>query len=185
MTPISTPKRSLTSQLRTLPSYICPASIFLPTLLHSLVSPAITHSTPLLLRSHLSIDPILTPGTYQLAKFLSRTAELFIKLPLETVLRRGQVAVLKEDVEIARAQGTWTSDLETLVPIGEYRGVVGTMWMIAREEGVREPPLLKKKAKPQKGQGLAGLWRGWRVGMWGLVGMSTSRAMGGGNGGEF
>ena len=125
-------------------------------------------------------------NTYQLAKVFSRTAELFIKLPLETVLRRGQVAVLREDVEIARAQGTWTSDLQTLVPVGEYRGVVGTMWMIAREEGVREPPtVLKKKAKPQKGQGLPGLWRGWRVGMWGLVGMWTSRALSGGNGGEF
>ncbi|KAH6707511.1 mitochondrial fusion protein-like protein [Leptodontidium sp. MPI-SDFR-AT-0119] len=185
VTPVSTPKRSLTTQLRALPSYLCPASILLPTLLHSLVTPAISHSTPLLLRSHLSIDPILTPNTYQIAKFFSRTAELFIKLPLETVLRRGQVAVLKEDVEIARAQGTWVSDLETLVPIGEYRGVVGTMWMIAREEGVREPPLPKKKAKPQKGQGLPGLWRGWRVGMWGLVGMWTSRALSGGNGGEF
>ncbi|KAL2062687.1 hypothetical protein VTL71DRAFT_5759 [Oculimacula yallundae] len=186
VTPISTPNRSLTSQVRALPSYLCPASIFLPTILHSIVTPAISHSTPLLLRSHLSVDPILTPNTYQLAKFISRTAELFLKLPLETVLRRGQVAVLKEDAEITRAQGTWTSDLQTLVPVGEYRGVVGTMWMIAREEGVREPPLLaKKKARPVKGQGLPGLWRGWRVGMWGLVGMWTSRALSGGNGGEF
>ncbi|CZS89523.1 hypothetical protein WAI453_002713 [Rhynchosporium graminicola] len=186
VTPTSIPNRSLTSQLRALPSYICPASILLPTLLHSIVTPAISHSTPLLLRSHLSIDPILTPNTYQVAKFTSRAAELFIKLPLETVLRRGQVAVLKEDVEITRAQGRWTGDLQTLVPIGEYRGVVGTMWMIAREEGVREPPLLaKKKGKPLKGQGLPGLWRGWRVGMWGLVGMWTSRSLSGGNGGEF
>ncbi len=177
--------------MRSLPSYICPASILLPTILHSIVTPTIAHSTPLLLRSHLSIDPILTPNTYQIAKFLSRTAELFIKLPFETVLRRGQVAVLHEDVEIAREQGTWTTDLKTVVKVGEYRGVVGTMWMIAREEGIREAPTAAKKAKgkaqkEQKGQGLPGLWRGWRVGMWGLVGMWTSRALSGGaNGGEF
>lgn len=63
--------------------------------------------------------------------------------------------------------------------------------MIAREEGIREPPILAKKfkgkpRKEQKGQGLPGLWRGWRVGMWGLVGMWTSRALNGGaSGGEF
>ncbi|KAI9047291.1 hypothetical protein LZ554_008740 [Drepanopeziza brunnea f. sp. 'monogermtubi'] len=192
ITPVASPKRSLTSQLRTLPSYLCPASILLPTILHSLITPTISHSTPLLLRSHLSIDPMLTPGTYSLFKFLSRAVELFIKLPLETVLRRGQVAVLLEDVEIAKAQGTRTSDLEPVVKVGEYRGVIGTMWMIVREEGIREPPILtqnikgKKSQKEQKGQGLPGLWRGWRVGMWGLVGMWTSRALSGSvNGGEF
>jgi len=85
-------------------------------------------------------------------------------------------------------------ELESTVKLGEYRGVVGTMWLIAREEGVRESPLAKgrkgkgKAEKELKGQGIQGLWRGWRVGMWGLVGMWTSRALSGGsgeNGGEF
>jgi fusion and transport protein UGO1 len=83
-------------------------------------------------------------------------------------------------------------ELESTVKLGEYRGVVGTIWLIAREEGVRENPLSKGKKgkgkveKELKGQGIHGLWRGWRVGMWGLVG--TSRALSGGsggNGGEF
>ncbi|PBP23411.1 hypothetical protein BUE80_DR005959 [Diplocarpon rosae] len=190
VTPISSPQRSLTSQLRTLQSYICPASIFIPTILHSLVTPTISHSTPLLLRSHLSIDPILTPGTYQIAKLLSRTAELFIKLPLEMVLRRGQVAVLHEDSKIARAPEALTANLETVVKAGEYRGVFGTMWMITREEGIRDSQVVsvrsRRSPKEHKGQGLPGLWRGWRVGMWGLVGMWTSRALNGSaNGGEF
>jgi fusion and transport protein UGO1 len=157
-----------------------------------MVAPTISHSTPLLLRSHLSIDPVLTPSTFQLATFLSRSLELFVKLPLETVLRRAQFATLKQEVEMARANGLWEGDLDTVVNVGEYRGVIGTMWLIVREEGVREPPLLKggvktKALKEQKGQGLPGLWRGWRVGMWGLVGMWTSRALSGGNGpaGEF
>ena len=85
-------------------------------------------------------------------------------------------------------------ELETTVKLGEYRGVMGTMWMIAREEGVRVNPLVKgkkgkfKAEKELKGQGIQGLWRGWRVGMWGLVGMWTSRALSvgtNGNVGEF
>jgi fusion and transport protein UGO1 len=124
---------------------------------------------------------------------MSKIVELFLKLPLETVLRRGQMAVLKQDTEIVREQGTWEGDIQTIVKIGAYRGVVGTMWLIVREEGVREVPVIKGKGKVKvtqkemKGQGLPGLWRGWRVGMWGLVGMWSSRMLNGGsvNGGEF
>jgi fusion and transport protein UGO1 len=66
----------------------------IPTILHSLITPAINHSTPLLLRTPLAVDVILTPTTYSLPKFLSQTIDLFLKLPLETVLRQGQMAVL-------------------------------------------------------------------------------------------
>lgn len=93
-----------------------------------------------------------------------------------------------------RASGHWTGNLETVVPVGEYRGVVGTIWWIVREEGFTEIPTLKGgkivkgKKTERKGQGLQGLWRGWRVGMWGLVGMWGSRALSGGasgSAGEF
>jgi fusion and transport protein UGO1 len=159
-----------------------------------MVTPAITHSTPLLLRSHLSIDPVLTPGAFQLFSFLSRSAELFIKLPLETVLRRGQIGVLQDEITLTRASGQWTGDLETIVRVGGYRGVVGTMWMIVCEEGVTKVPAVQRAGKAKekdlerKGQGIQGLWRGWRVGMWGLMGMWTARALNGGgsgNAGEF
>ena len=151
LTPTSTPKRSLTSQLRALPSYIIPPPLLIPTILHSLITPTISHSTPLLLRSHLAIDPILTPNTYQLARFVSRTLELFLKLPLETVLRRGQMAVLESPTY--KLEGG--KELESTVKLGEYRGVVGTIWLIAREEGVRENPLSKGKkgkGKVEKGR---------------------------------
>lgn len=81
-------------------------------------------------------------------------------------------------------------DLKTVVDIGPYNGVVGTMWSIVREEGESsgpEPiasvgtvkPLRKIKKVQKKGQGIEGLWRGWRVGVWGLVGMYGSKAMSG------
>ncbi|KAE8447863.1 hypothetical protein EG329_010092 [Mollisiaceae sp. DMI_Dod_QoI] len=198
ITPTSAPKRSLMAQFRTLQSYLCPTSLIAPTVLHSMITPTISHSMPLLLRSHLNVDPVLTPGSYQLASFMSKTVELFLKLPLETVLRRAQVATLKEEVKSARIRGEWQGDLETTIETGEYRGVMGTMWMIVREEGVRVAPITaatalnkvkgKQLPKQQKGQGLQGLWRGWRVGMWGLVGMWSARALNGvnaGNAGEF
>ena len=79
---------------------------------------------------------------------------------------------------------------------GQYRGVLGTMWFIAREEGISVQTANAAKAasakvmgfsrppRTRKGQGVHGLWRGWRVGVWGLVGIWGAAALGGG-GGEF
>lgn len=126
-----------------------------------------------------------------MAKFLSRTAELFVKLPFETVLRRAQVDVLAAPEYASQTEDGTITEFEAIVPIGEYRGVFATMWYIAREEGVREENMVAKKGKKGKvtrmnGQGVEGLWRGWRVGMWGLVGVWGSGLMGGNaNGGEF
>ena len=188
LTPISLPKRSLIHSIRILPSYFCPPTLMIPTILHSLITPTINHSTPLLLRSHLSIDPVLTPTTYSFFKFLSRTVELFLKLPLETVLRRGQMSVLASTLYRLGSGNHY----EPMVPIGPFKGTMGTMWSIVKDEGTSSHEVTvgtKKKAKTveRKGQGIGGLWRGWRVGMWGLVGVWGARAMGGGgsSGGEF
>jgi fusion and transport protein UGO1 len=88
--------------------------------------------------------------------------------------------------------------IETVVDIGPYRGVAGTMWSIVREEGGSSSQesvagtggasAAKKMKKAEgKGQGIKGLWRGWRVGMWGLAGIWGAAAMGGAgsSGGEF
>lgn len=89
-----------------------------------------------------------------------------------------------------RAQGG--KECEPIVELAPYRGVMGTMWSIVKEEGTSSREILvgsKKKGKKveRKGQGIEGLWRGWRVGMWGLVGVWGAKAMGGGgsSGGEF
>jgi fusion and transport protein UGO1 len=159
------------------------------------VSPLITHGTPLLLRSRLGIDQVLTPTSFSIATFFASTVELFLKLPLETVLRRGQMSVLSSPTHIRGGK-----ELDTIVQIGPYRGVFGTMWSIAREEGSSSGQEIvagtggtrgarkSNKFGEKKGQGVEGLWRGWRVGMWGLVGMWGAAALGsssGGSGGEF
>ncbi|KAI9802376.1 MAG: mitochondrial fusion and transport protein ugo1 [Piccolia ochrophora] len=151
-------------------------------------------STPLFLRSRLGIDPVFSPTTYSFCTFLSATAELFVRLPIETVLRRGQIGV-------AQSQGPGKPPPQEPAPmvvdVGPFRGTVGTMWAIVREEGGEEPPAKgasgtpgtpHAKAKRGRGQGVEGLWRGWRVGMWGLVGVWGAGALGsggGGTGGEF
>lgn len=88
-------------------------------------------------------------------------------------------------------------ELDTIVDIGPYRGVVGTVWSIVREEGTStreiyigtgEVKVAKKLKKVErKGQGIEGLWRGWRVGMWGLAGNWVAKSLAGTGdaGGEF
>jgi fusion and transport protein UGO1 len=148
-------------------------------------------STPLFLKNYFSIDPVINPSTWSFFTFIASGLELGIRFPLETVLRRAQIATFtspalrqkgpvkgstkpsKADVEAA--------DVETVVPTPKtYRGVIGTMWSIVYEEG--EAPsetgqaykvLGKQNVDHQNrpGQGVKGLYRGWRVGMWGLAGI--------------
>lgn len=93
--------------------------------------------------------------------------------------------------------------LDTVVEVGPYRGLFGTMRSIVYEEGERGGQAggdLSKGAKGAagmkvgrsgsqkgKGQGVEGLYRGWRVGMWGLIGVWGAATLGGvgGKGGEF
>ena len=117
-----------------------------------------------------------------------------MKLPIETVLRRGQISIVSSSRYVGSGKG-----LETIVDVGPYRGTLATMWLIAREEGVspgKESGTGKAGARgmkksgrlgERKGQGIEGRWRGWRVGIWGLVGIWGAAALGGvvNSGGEF
>ena len=171
------------------------------------------------------IDRELAPTTFSVAKFCSSTCALLLKLPLETVLRRGQVAVLREEAyvralegpppqQLGKASGGEKAEMETVVPVGRYEGVVGTMMVIVHEEGSHAaPPAAVESPKGRKGsaagvrrgkggnngssnvavaetvyrrgQGLDGLWRGWKVSWWGLVGLWAAGVLGGGGDGEF
>ncbi|KAL1894075.1 hypothetical protein Cpir12675_003859 [Ceratocystis pirilliformis] len=200
ITPASKGPRRTLSVLRSLPSYLCPSVLFVPTLLHSLVNPLLTLSTPLALRTQFRIDAEQSPMTYSFVKFCASAASIFIKLPIETVLRRAQTHVISssEYVHAADPQG---NALETIVPIGRYNGIFGTMYHIATEEGVRtvEPSTSKATSTSRvrknrnktsgpiylKGQGLEGLWRGWKVNWWGLVGLWTANLVGSSGEGEF
>ncbi|KAL0258990.1 hypothetical protein SLS55_006495 [Diplodia seriata] len=225
MTPSTTAPRHVLPNLRALPSFTIPMPLLPITLLHSTIPTFVSASTPLFLRSSLRIDPVLTPATYSVCTFISSATELFIKLPLETVLRRGQANILTEHAArqanfsayssfrspsssrqsrsrspMKRSQAPLQPEpLPTVVEVGPYRGVLGTMWYIVRDEGSTgpgpgAPPVARTTAagvvryqqqKQSKGQGAVGLVRGWRVGFWGLVGVWGAAMLGGSGGGEF
>ncbi|KAK3949177.1 mitochondrial carrier domain-containing protein [Pseudoneurospora amorphoporcata] len=204
LTSVSRGSRRTLSTLRSLPSYLCPAALFIPTVLHSLIHPFFMLSTPLVLRSRFMIDREVSPVAFSIAKFCSSTVALFIKLPLETVLRRGQAAVLSSPQYVAALEkDEEETQMETIVPLGRYNGLFGTMYAIVNEEGSHAAPMTaaaKRKAAAAKkkgdksvsqvvyrrGQGLNGLWRGWKVSWWGLVGLWTAGVIGGGgDAGEF
>ncbi|KAI1176117.1 mitochondrial carrier domain-containing protein [Nemania sp. FL0916] len=189
------PRRTLAT-LRSLPSWVCHSTLIAPTMLHSLIHPFLTLSMPIVMRSQFLIDRDISPLTFSLAKFCTSCVSLFVKLPLETVLRRGQMAVLAEPSYLQALDKT--SRMETIVQPGPYYGVVSTMYTIMSEEGSRAVTLPPKgssrnrRAKARasevvykRGQGLDGLWRGWKVSWWGLVGLWTASIAGGGGDGEF
>ncbi|QDS69176.1 hypothetical protein FKW77_010576 [Venturia effusa] len=208
LTSVDAGPRALLPSLRALPSLLCPGSLVPITLLHSTIPQLLSTSAPLFLRSSLHIDPILTPSSYSVATFTLSLAELFLKLPLETVLRRGHLSVLTAEAKRERMTALQPTSsqsdpypfpqiiqdrLRTLLPVGPYKGIVGTVWFIVSEEGTSQPTVetLKegvmqgRRPAPRKGQGVRGLWRGWRVGFWGLVGMWGAGALGGGGEGAF
>ncbi|KAK9450962.1 mitochondrial carrier domain-containing protein [Limtongia smithiae] len=143
LTPTDAEPRSLVASLQCLPSLACPSYLVLPTALSAAVPKLISRGTPYLLRARWGIEQFSSPMAYGILTFVSSTVELFVRLPLETVLRRGQLAY----VGVRR----------TLVGTSDYNGVLGSMWDIISGEDNGD-------------SGLEGLWRGWRVGMLGILG---------------
>ncbi|KAL8787376.1 MAG: hypothetical protein Q9213_002259 [Squamulea squamosa] len=193
LTPSTHPPRSIMSTLNTLSSWTLPWSIAPVTFLHSTLPTLMSTSLPLFLRSKLNVDPVVTPNVYALATFIGQGLELGVKMPIETVLRRGQM-------QIAQSSSFQAKELQTVINIGPYKGLVGTMRSIIYEEGertVKAAPIksavanrttsLARDTPRRKGQGFEGLWRGWRVGTWGLIGVWGAAMLGGigSKGGEF
>lgn len=192
LTPVTHGPRSLLRAIRQLPTpnYTIPPHLVPITILHSSLPNLITASTPLFLKSYLSLDPVLNPSTWNIFSFIGSGIELAVRFPLETVLRRAQITTftspsirqncagpLRPAAADAAAQA---AEVETIVPTPQtYRGVLGTMWSIVYEEGVQPTPeaqraheLIGKPVSHRKrqGQGIHGLFRGWRIGMWGVGG---------------
>ena len=180
LTPSSNEPRSLLATLQTLkPSYIIPSHLAPITFLVSTIPAAISTSTPLFLRSYLKLDPTLNPTSWSVGTFLGSTLDLTLRFPLETVLRRAQIATWTAPNLGPPSSNSKRKALQTIVPVPQsYRGVLPTLWGIVREEGYSETTKDKLAAaagkaprRKRKGQGVGGLYRGWRVGMWGLVGV--------------
>ncbi|KAF4263191.1 hypothetical protein CNMCM8057_001135 [Aspergillus fumigatus] len=206
LTPATHGPRSLLRAIRQLPTPNCmiPSHLIPITILHSSLPNFITTTTPLFFKTYLSIDPVLNPSMWNLLAFLGSGLELAVRFPLETVLRRAQIATytspsIRQKYAATSRSNTSaateeTSVVETIVPVPQtYRGIVGTMWGIVYEEGVSAPSsdaerVLGKpiSSRKRQGQGIGGLYRGWRIGMWGIAGIWGAGLLGsiGGGGDE-
>lgn len=172
LTPLSQGPRGLLQNLKRLPSLLPSRETIVPTLLSSTIPQVFSAATPLLLRRNFRsrLSPDTTPALWSMAAFATCLVDLFIRLPLETLTRRAQVATLK------RMQ----PDLPLIVQPGEYKGVWGTVYSILYLEGEtkRAKDLKTGLVRMRRGQGVSGLIRGWRVGFWGLVGVWGAGALG-------
>lgn len=203
LTPASQEPRSLLATVRTLsPAYITPTHLIPITFLTSTIPTFIATSTPLFLKSNLNLDPAINPTSWSIFTFLASAFDLSIKFPLETILRRAQIATWTSPALAPPTSQSKRKAIKTIVPVPQaYRGVLPTLWSIIREEGYSESAadrtaalMGKAPRRKRKGQGVAGLYRGWRVGLWGLVGIWGTSFVGGlqgagestgGSGGKF
>jgi len=126
-----------------LADYMCPSILVLPTALNAAVPSIIEHGSPWFVRQYMGVDAILHPTLFTACSFAADCVQLFVAWPIETVLRRGEA-------QLARPN-------KSVVQVGKYYGIVGTMWSIIRQEGAS--PL-----------GVDGLYRGWKIGMWTIAG---------------
>lgn len=172
VTPISHGRRGLVSNLKRLPSLVAPSDMWLPTALYHTIPNTFSAVAPLFLRRQLRITPELTPSLWSLASFTTTLTELFIRLPLETVVRRAQVSSLRKA----------ESDIPLIVDPAPYSGVWGTVYGIMYAEGETTTKSANGMLRTRRGQGASGLVRGWRIGFWGLVGVWGAGALGPGDG---
>ena len=192
LTPFSQEPRTLLGTLRTLPTpYLIPGHLIPITFFTSTLPTLLSTSTPVFLKSYLGLDPAMNPASWSIATFVGSALDLSIKFPLETVLRRAQIATWTSPAYSSPSLSSKQKAMTTVVPVPQsYRGILPTIWGITREEGYSESTKDKTAAlmgkaprRKRKGQGIEGLYRGWRVGFWGLVGVWGTSFVGGLQGG--
>ena len=131
----SEPKRKDSSKHSQAP-YFCPRSLVLPTILHSCIPTAINLYTPIFLRENLSIDGLQRPKLFAWMSFVGYLLENTIRMPLETVLRRGQAQICRVKC--------------TIVRLAPYNGLFGTGYSAIRQE-------------ENGSTGVGSLYRGWKL----------------------
>ena len=188
LTPSTQDPRTLLGTLRTLSvPWVMPTHLLPITFLISTLPNLVSNSAPFLLRSYLRIDPNMNPSSWSVATFAASALDLSIRFPLETVLRRAQIATWTAPTLSPPSSQSKRKAVITIVPVPQaYRGVLPTIWGIMRDEGYSESQKDKVAAlagkaprRKRKGQGVQGLYRGWRVGLWGLVGVWGTAFVGG------
>ncbi|KAK2733689.1 mitochondrial fusion and transport protein ugo1 [Myotisia sp. PD_48] len=214
--------RSLPRAIRLLPTpnYLISPHLLPITIITSTLPSLLVKSTPLFLKSYLSLDPVVNPSSWSLFTLMSSGLEIALRIPLETVLRRAQIATFTSPIlrqqslapsssalpsstspmkSTTRTVGLEPSiSINTIVPTTQsYPGIVATMWNIVYEEGTNtsvpeseevehalghplkmDAAAARRLQQRRKGQGIQGLYRSWRLEMWGIVGIWGSQFLG-------
>jgi len=95
-----------------------PTPLLLPTLLHATIPTYLSSLFTLSLRPY--FPHVTFSSSHYGLPFLASFLDLGIRLPLESILRRAQIA--------------YSAPEKTTVRVGEYKGVVGTTWSMCVEE---------------------------------------------------
>lgn len=155
VTSINGNERSIRNSIKNLRYFTCPISLIVPTILNSLASNVFKKLTPYLLFVKFGIDAYGSPVWYSTISLFSNVVELFVRLPIETLLRRSQVSFLLKKSESGNVLKIQNED-QLIVGFDGYSGVFKTLYDIYHNGG--------------ENSGFEGLFRGWRVGLLNICG---------------
>lgn len=147
-TTLTTQPRSLRYALTNLNQLVAPPSVVVPTVLASSAPHFIQQATPVFFLKRLGLDIYNTPGMYHVMQFFSSLLQLLVKMPLETIAHRAQVAALALDPSTL------------IVPLKPFNGVFSTLFEIVSGR-----------------ESILSLYRGWRLELLGLTGEWGSTAL--------
>lgn len=158
-TTLQTGPRSLRTLLTQLDTWVCPSKLLFPTIVFAGVTSLVRKSSGFVIQVVLGIDRVAMPTLYSMFTFCSSLIEVGVKLPLETIVRRGHMAYLtepeeeqerhnqdKESFSKTAASSSYTSrnnSVSNLVLVTPklqpsdliirpepYEGVFGTLWSV-------------------------------------------------------
>lgn len=141
MTTFHSGPRSFRQSIVRLKSFTSPVLVLIPTVLYSGLPSLIQRGTPYYLHAQFNIDSYKNPTWFNTLSLISSFLEISVKLPLETMVRRAQLASLdlrKEQLIVAPAP---------------YHGILGSLWnvLVGNEQA-------------------ESYFRGWRIAATGVVG---------------
>ncbi|CDK29239.1 unnamed protein product [Kuraishia capsulata CBS 1993] len=153
---------------------LVPLRLIVPTINFELSAHLLKTWVPYFLYTRCSVDRYTSPLVFSTVELLTSVVELFVKLPLETLLRRSQVDYLVNDPSCPEALRI--SENELSVKFGGYHGYFATLYYIynGTKPVSHNDKFSLEVPSSDTNVGLEGLFRGWRVGLlnvissWGL-----------------
>lgn len=120
VSPPEAERNGLLQNLRSLPHVYCPPSLIAPTVLASVLPHAASISVPIIIQDYLRIHPLMSPTLYSILELMGSLTELTIRLPLELILKRAELA--------------YSMPKKTIVAIGKYNGLLSSLWSTSMDE---------------------------------------------------